>query len=106
MKPRKGSKKNRLQLSQGTRSDSDTTLASVSSDDTAVGSGVSPTVRSGEGKVGGSRVEVAGAVVVAPTYHVLPPTQQRLLHHMSSIAQDIETGHASNLVIYLKKLPT
>jgi hypothetical protein len=100
MKPRKGSKKNRPQP-QETRSDSDTTLASVSSDDTVVGA--SPIAKVTR-KASGNRV--GPVVVVAPNYYSLPPTQQRLLHHMSSIAQSIEAGRASNLVIYLKKLPT
>ena len=100
MKPRKGSKKSRP-LQQETRSDSDTTWASVSSDDTVVGA--SPIAKA-TGK--GSGKAVGPVVVVSPNYYVLPPTQQRLLHHMSSIAQSIEAGRASNLVIYLKKLPT
>ena len=109
MKPRKGSKKNRLalQMQQGgggrlleNRSDSDATLASASSDDTLVGGVVI------SGKGAGKGNAVGSAVMIMPSYHVLPPTQQRLLHHMSSIAQSIETGRAGNLVIYLKKLPT
>jgi hypothetical protein len=97
MKPRKGPKKNRLPQGSTGRSDSDSTLASTSSDETV---GVSP--NSQQARKG----QVVGAVVVAPSYYVLPPSQQRLLHHMSSIAQEIETGRASNLVIYLKRLPT
>lgn len=99
MKPRKGSKKGRLQeprpqASNG-RSDSDSTMAS--SDDGVV---VSP---KGQQVI---KDQVVGPVAVSPSYYVLPPTQQRLLHHMSSIAQSIEAGRASNLVIYLKELPT
>ena len=96
MKPRKGSKKNHL-LAQGSngRSDSDSTMVGSASSD-----GGSPS-----GKLAGKGL-VAGSVIVAPSYYVLPPTEARLLHHMSSIAQSIETGRAGDLVIYLKKLPT
>ncbi len=108
MKPRKGLKRSGnsrapplppppARLGES-RSDSDATLASLSSDDTVVG--VSP---AGWPSANG---QVAGALVVPPSYFVLPPTQKRLFHHMESIAQDIETGRASNLVIYLKRLPT
>jgi hypothetical protein len=99
MKPRKGSKKNRQQVTQETKSDSDATLASVWSGNTVMGgSGLSPVVR--VGKESG-----VGPVVLAPNYYMLPPTQQRLLHHISSIAQDIKRERSSNLAIYLKELP-
>jgi hypothetical protein len=91
MKSRKGAKKNRP---QEPKSDSDTL---ASSDDGVV---ISP---------GGQRTiktQVGGLVVAAPSFHVLPTSQLRLLHHMASIAQSIETGRAGNLVIYLKRLPT
>jgi hypothetical protein len=95
MKPRKGSKKSRLQ--EG-KSDSDSTMAgSASSDDGVV---VSP-----NGKLAG-KGQAVGPVVVAPSYYMMPPAQVRLLHHMVTIAQSIETGRAGNLVIYLKELPT
>jgi hypothetical protein len=93
MKSRKGAKKNRL---QEPRSDSDTL---GSSDDGLV---ISPLEqRPGKVLAGGG-----GLVVAAPAFMVLPTSQHKLLHHMASIAQSIEAGRASNLVIYLKKLPT
>lgn len=102
MKPRKGSKKksvqeSRPQMADG-RSDSDSTMASTGSSDDGLPSGKLV----GKGQVVGP---VVGPVVVAPSYYVLPPTQARLLHHMSTIAQSIEAGRSSDLVIYLKKLP-
>jgi hypothetical protein len=103
MKPRKGSKKNRQQQQEfrphgsNGRSDSDSTLAGNSSSDDGVG-----VLPAGKLVVKG---KVAGPVVVAPSNYVLPPTQARLLHHMSTIAQSIEMGRSSNIVIYLKDLP-
>ena len=103
MKPRKGTKKNRAALpppllqQQGAngRSDSDSTLAgSASSDD---GSPI--------GRLAG-RGQVTGSIVMAPSYYVLPPTQARLLRHMSGIMESMEAGCAGDLVIYLKRLPT
>ncbi len=101
MKPRKGSKKKSLPQDarpQDLTSDSDNTLASLSSDDTVA-------ILSPTRKVAG-RESATGLTIVAPNYYSLPPTQQRLFHHMSSIAQSIESGGASELAIYLKELPT
>jgi len=98
MKPRKGSKKKSVQESRPERadgrSDSDSTMSSNGSSNDKLPSG----------KLVG-KGQVMGPVVVAPSYYVLPPTQARLLHHMSTIAQSIEAGRSSDLVIYLKKLP-
>jgi hypothetical protein len=97
MKPRKGPKKSRAQvlgLANG-KSDSDSTLAgSASSDD-----GPPSTKLAG-------KEQAAALMVVSPSKYALPPTQARLLHHLSSIAQSIETGRAGDIVIYLKNLPT
>jgi hypothetical protein len=102
MKPRKGSKKSRLQeqRSRGSngKSDSDSTMAGSASSDDGV-------VMSPNGKLAG-KGQVVDPVLVAPSYYMMPPTQARLLHHMATIAQSIETGRAGNLVIYLKNLPT
>lgn len=92
MKSRKGAKKSRP---PELKSDSDTL---ASSDDSVV---ISPdSQREVKSQV------IAGPVGTAPSYYVLPTSQHRLLHHMASIAHSIEMGGASNLVIYLKRLPT
>jgi hypothetical protein len=54
--------------------------------------------------------DIKTAAVTAPTsavsYHALPITQHRLFYHMSSIAESIEASQASNVAIYMKRLPT
>lgn len=91
MKSRKGAKKSRV---QEPKADPDTLAPS---DDSVVVS---------QGKERAATAAVKGSIVAGPSFHALPAAQQHLLHHMSSIAQLIETGGTSNLVVYLKRLPT